>query len=404
MRFKGIENDCFLKLVASLKSGLNLSETRVLLAWFANALEYKITNQQIAVELSMKSSNVCRELASICDKEWLVGEEVRRNKWEQPVIMYYLHPKRLEQIQKMVVEYPSTTNKSSQKNSDSDIQVPMEDIESQSIFEKKFNEFVKKYNLKDRGARKDHGNDVCRHFFAEIKNQQFSLEDLNILKSKYIGLFCHKGKMISEEQYSEWKLQVANCWEKNLEVVLGAISFKALSYIPNNENISLIESVFTDNDYTNAFSCWNSKYPGAGFDDFKKFYIRDLDIEMQEGIAKDVLPPLPQFLGIKINFNKKYAKGDEKTTLSQESDHNFRVPQTGVDVNLNQKKTRDAIIDENGLIRTEHLVYDMPDEDDEGDPLYTPPEERINLKPEDCASMEYDEDFCARIGATKDRR
>ena len=43
-------------------------------------------------------------------------------------------------------------------------------------------------------------------------------------------------------------------------------------------------------------------------------------------------------------------------------------------------------------------------EDDEGDPYYTPPEERIDLKPEDCAPMQYDEEFCAKIGATKDRR
>ena len=58
---------------------------------------------------------------------------------------------------------------------------------------------------------------------------------------------------------------------------------------------------------------------------------------------------------------------------------------------------------ENNIITTDHLT-DIPEEDDEGDPLYTPPEDRINLRPEDCAPMEYDEDFCARIGATKDRR
>jgi hypothetical protein len=41
----------------------------------------------------------------------------------------------------------------------------------------------------------------------------------------------------------------------------------------------------------------------------------------------------------------------------------------------------------------------IPREEDEGDPLYTPPEERIDLKPEDCADPVTDWDFLKRINA-----
>jgi DNA-binding MarR family transcriptional regulator len=392
MRLNGIENDCFLKLVASLKSGLNLSETRVLLSWFANSLEYKITNQQIAFELSMQSSNVSRELASICEKGWLVGKEVRRNKWEQPVIMYYLHPKRLEQIREMVVEYTSASTELSQNNIVKDIDVPKSDTEQQSDFEKKFNKFVKKYNLRDRESRKDHGNDVCQYFFLEIKNQILSLEELNRVKSKYIGLFCHKGKMISDEQFAEGRSQLANCWDRNLEVVLGENTLRSLRYVPNNDHLSLIRSAITEDDYLNAFTCQRSSYPNIGFEEFKHFYIRDLDIEMQEGTAKDVLVSLQHFLDSKLHLNKTVALSLKESLSISKSD---KV----VGERSQSSNKREAITDEYGVIRTEHLVSDMPDEDDEGDPYYIPPEDRLNLKPEEIAPMTYDEDFCKLIGA-----
>ncbi len=389
MRLKGIENDCFLKLIASITSGLNLSETRVLITWFANALEYKITNQQIAFELSMKSSNVCRELASLCKKEWLIAKEVYKNKWEQPVTMYYIHPKRLLQIQEMVVEYTSVSGQLVEKDSDSEKQVPAETSNQHSLLEAKFNEFVKKYNLRERNARKDHGGDVCQYFFEEIKSQHISLEALSILKSKYIGLFCHKGKKISEEQYSDWKLQVANCWERNLEAKLGDALLKALRYVPNAENLDLIRSAFLEDDYDIALKCWSSRYSCAGFSEFKEFYIRDLDIEMQEGVAKDVLPPLPQFLESRLDSNKNLA-----LMLEESISKSDRVSQ----MRSTLKKGKDAIVDENGSIHTEHLINDIPDEDDEGDPLYTPPEKRIFLKPEDCAPMKYDLEYCKMLG------
>lgn len=63
----------------------------------------------------------------------------------------------------------------------------------------------------------------------------------------------------------------------------------------------------------------------------------------------------------------------------------------------------EAII-ENDIIRTEHLVNDIPNEDDEGDPFYIPPEERINLRPEDFAPMEYDEEFCKLAGIDISKR
>ncbi len=64
---------------------------------------------------------------------------------------------------------------------------------------------------------------------------------------------------------------------------------------------------------------------------------------------------------------------------------------------------KEAIV-EDDIIRTDHLVDNIPKEEDEGDPLYTAPEDIIPLRPEDFAPMEYDEEFCAKIGATKDRR
>lgn len=56
------------------------------------------------------------------------------------------------------------------------------------------------------------------------------------------------------------------------------------------------------------------------------------------------------------------------------------------------------------IIKTDHLVDNIPDEDDEGDPFHTPPEERISLRPEDLAPLEYDEDFCKLIGVDTSKR
>jgi hypothetical protein len=59
-------------------------------------------------------------------------------------------------------------------------------------------------------------------------------------------------------------------------------------------------------------------------------------------------------------------------------------------------KVEAIVVDD--IIRTDHLVDNIPNEEDEGDPFYTPPEERLDLRPEDCAPMHYDEEFCASIG------
>lgn len=64
-----------------------------------------------------------------------------------------------------------------------------------------------------------------------------------------------------------------------------------------------------------------------------------------------------------------------------------------------KNKTASVAVIENDIVRTEHLVASMPNEDDEGDPYYIPPEERIALRPEDCDPVQYDEEFCAFIGA-----
>ncbi len=61
-------------------------------------------------------------------------------------------------------------------------------------------------------------------------------------------------------------------------------------------------------------------------------------------------------------------------------------------------KVAEAIV-EDDIIRTDHLVDNIPNEDDEGDPFYIPPEERLNLKPEDCEPAHIDHEFMALIGA-----
>jgi hypothetical protein len=50
---------------------------------------------------------------------------------------------------------------------------------------------------------------------------------------------------------------------------------------------------------------------------------------------------------------------------------------------------------------TVDIDYDspIPREEDEGDPLYTPPEDRLDLKPEDCADAVTDWEFIAQIKA-----
>lgn len=41
----------------------------------------------------------------------------------------------------------------------------------------------------------------------------------------------------------------------------------------------------------------------------------------------------------------------------------------------------------------------IPDEVDEDDPLYTPPDQILHIKPEDCAPTQYDWDWIEKIGA-----
>lgn len=61
-------------------------------------------------------------------------------------------------------------------------------------------------------------------------------------------------------------------------------------------------------------------------------------------------------------------------------------------------KGKEASVDVNGIIRTEHLTDNIPREEDEGDPFYIAPDQIINLSPEDFAVMEYDDEFCDLIG------
>lgn len=68
-----------------------------------------------------------------------------------------------------------------------------------------------------------------------------------------------------------------------------------------------------------------------------------------------------------------------------------------------KKNTPTATI-ENDIVRTDHLMNNIPHEDDEGDPFYIPPEERLSLRPEDMRPMQYDEEFCKLIGVDTSKR
>lgn len=385
MRFQGIENDCFLLLVASLESDLNLSETRLLLVWGANAYNYKITNQQIMFELKMKSPNVSKGLKSLCKKEWLVAEVVYINRWDEPVKMYYLHPKRMEIIKQMVEERTKkVTYKPSQNNGESFSVEPSR--QDKDNLELKFDEFVKKYNLKDRSSREEHGMDVCQNFFLENKNELYSLDGLEVIKSKYIKLFCHKSKNMTPGQYAEWKSQVSSIWQENLTNCLGKEKIRHLKYIPNDHNIKCVYAIFTEDDFSIAFQVYGEIRPGLDFEVFKKHYVADLDIKIQDGMSNGTLPTIEDYLNIHINANKN--------TLAE-------LQKMSVSTNQSMRKTcvsAHQAIYADGIVKTEHLVTTMPDEDDEGDPYYIPPEECISLKPEDFAPMEYDLDFCKSLG------
>lgn len=74
------------------------------------------------------------------------------------------------------------------------------------------------------------------------------------------------------------------------------------------------------------------------------------------------------------------------------------APQAVVEEKPAPKAVAEAIV-EDDIIRTDHLVDNIPNEDDEGDPFYIPPEERLNLKPEDCEPAHIDHEFMALIGA-----
>lgn len=402
MKFKGLENDCFLRLVASRESGLNLSGTRLMILWAANSETYNITNQQLAHESGMKASNVSRELKLLCEAEWLVGQEIRRNKWDQPVTKYTLHPKRWKQIQEMAKEYKG------EKNAEDDELIKPEETkpsEGQQLnaLEQYFNDFVLKYNLKDKPSRLEHGNDVCKLFFLDVKSKNTNLADLEVLKSKYIGLFCHKSKKMADQQFEEWRSELSASWDRCLKDVFGEQILKVLNYIPNSQNLSLIESMFTETDWLNAYNSWVCKYNGASLEEFKKLYTRDLDIEIRSDPTNNIVSAVSQTLEVTKSNNQRFALAWAAKRLEQKSTQITEAMPKQDNISQTSKKHRDAIVDGDRII-TEHLSYDIPSEDDEGDPYYIPPEERINLKPEDCAPMQYDEEFCSRIGATKDRR
>lgn len=66
----------------------------------------------------------------------------------------------------------------------------------------------------------------------------------------------------------------------------------------------------------------------------------------------------------------------------------------------NPKQNHSAVIEDN-IVKTEHLIYNIPKEDEEGDPYYIPPEERLTLNPNDIEPTQQDVEFSKSIGATR---
>ena len=75
-------------------------------------------------------------------------------------------------------------------------------------------------------------------------------------------------------------------------------------------------------------------------------------------------------------------------------------PKTVEKIAAPKTPTKEAIVAEDGTIRTDHLDGDaIPDEDSEGDPYYIAPEDQIKLRPEDCEPMHIDHEFMSLVGA-----
>lgn len=144
-----------------------------------------------------------------------------------------------------------------------------------------------------------------------------------------------------------------------------------------------------------------------------------------QGVSLDVLPLLMNDLVLNgldaskldPNFYNELAKeifGDkDKEALGYAVDALFLLSQViPVQKQESQSKIAPKITDvrteaivEDEIVKTDHLVATMPSEDDEGDPYYVAPEDRIDLRPEDFAPMEYDEEFCKLLGIdTKSRQ
>jgi predicted transcriptional regulator len=387
MRFKGIENDCFLKLVASRDSGLNLSLTRVILIWAANKEDYDIPNQQVVYESGIQASNVSRAYKDLCEGEWLVSEEIRRNKWDHPITRYSLHPKRWNQIREMVNELESKNKKVILLAKSPELTINQ--TQQSSDLEKWFEDFVLKYNLRNKESRVNHGNNICRTFFIELKSKGSNLVGIEILKSKYVGLFCHKSKAMSVQQFEEWRSELSGSWNRNLKEVFGENIIKVLKYAPNPQITSLIENSFTELDWQTAYDAWMWKYDSVAFQEFKMLYSRDVDIDIQQDPTNTSLDDFNLYLQCLKERNQRYAVKN-KDLRNQES--------------LNPKSNikYEAKV-EGDIITTDHLIFNIPSEDEEGDPYYIPPEERIDLKPEDCAPIEYDLEFCKLIGVDLSR-
>ena len=63
--------------------------------------------------------------------------------------------------------------------------------------------------------------------------------------------------------------------------MFGEQILKTLEYMPNTQNLSLIESIFTETDWQNAYKAWSLKYNDASIEEFKRLYTRDVDIDIQ---------------------------------------------------------------------------------------------------------------------------
>lgn len=116
---------------------------------------------------------------------------------------------------------------------------------------------------------------------------------------------------------------------------------------------------------------------------------------------RNILPPMNNVQIAKINtpINHSPAQQIKEEPVIVSTSPPPPAPPIATAQPIQQPK---KIQNNSGDIKPIVVTYDyVPNEEDEGDGTYVAPEEILHIKPEECADIQYDWDFIAKLNAAK---